>query len=167
MARIETKWFFEMGRHSENKEGEIIPVEISANYLEFKGQEYNCAFIRDLRKRKEIEKEIRVGETFIYDLYRIASAPNLSFEQRIQGFLSLGRKYFEFELAFLSSIDADRYKVIAVQKSNTVDVKFKSGDGFDLDITFCREAFVQGNWYVLNLLRTQNGLSILLMMLLV
>lgn len=127
-----------------NKEGEIIPVEVSANYLEFKGQEYNCAFVRDLRERKEIEKEIQVGETFIYDLYRIASAPNLSFEQRIQGFLSLGRKYFEFELAFLSSIDADRYKVMAVQKSNTVDVKFKSGDEFDLDITFCREAFRSG-----------------------
>ncbi|MCL2931853.1 MAG: PAS domain S-box protein [Trichodesmium sp. MAG_R03] len=124
-----------------NKEGEIIPVEISANYLKFHGKEYNCAFVRDIRERKQIEQEIRAGETFIRDLYRVGSAPNLNFDQRIQGFLSLGRKYFEFELGFLANINADRYKVIAVQKSKTVNVVIKSGDEFDLDKTFCSETF--------------------------
>ena len=127
-----------------NKEGEIIPVEISANYLKFHGKEYNCAFVRDIRECKQIEQEIRAGETFIRDLYRVASAPNLNFDQRIQGLLSLGRKYFEFELGFLANINADRYKVIAVQKSKTVNVLIKSGDEFDLDKTFCSETFRSG-----------------------
>lgn len=30
------------------KDGRIFPVEISVNYLEFKGQEYNCIFVREI-----------------------------------------------------------------------------------------------------------------------
>jgi PAS domain S-box-containing protein len=39
------------------KEGKIFPVEITVNYVEFKGNEYNCAFARDITERKEAEKE--------------------------------------------------------------------------------------------------------------
>ncbi|MGD1703588.1 response regulator [Dapis sp. BLCC M229] len=131
------------GAHK-NNEGEIIPVEISANYLEFNGKEYNCAFVRDIRERKEIEQEKRAGESAVHALYKVASAPNLNFDQRIQGLLSLGRKYFEFELGFLGSVHGDRYKVIAVQKSKRVDVVVKPGDEFDLDQTFCGETFRSG-----------------------
>ncbi len=127
-----------------NKEGEIIPVEISANYLEFKGKEYNCAYVRDIRKRKEIEQEKQAGESAIRALYKVASAPNLNFDQRIQGLLALGRKYFEFELGFLGSVHKDRYKVIAVQKSKAVDIVVKPGDELDLDKIFCGEAFRLG-----------------------
>ncbi len=127
-----------------NKEGEIIPVEISANYLEFNGKEYNCAFVRDIRKRKEIEQEKRAGESAIHALYKVASAPNLNFDQRIQGLLALGRKYFKFELGFLGSIHGDRYKIIAVQKSKQVEFLVKPGDELDLDKTFCGETFRSG-----------------------
>lgn len=39
------------------KDGRKFPVEISANYLEFEGKEYNCAFAHDITKRKKFEKE--------------------------------------------------------------------------------------------------------------
>lgn len=39
------------------KDGSLIPVEISANYINFKGHEYNCAFVRDISIRKQNEKE--------------------------------------------------------------------------------------------------------------
>jgi diguanylate cyclase (GGDEF)-like protein/PAS domain S-box-containing protein len=42
-----------------NKEGQVFPVEISANYLNFNGQEYNCAFVRDITERKKAEKALR------------------------------------------------------------------------------------------------------------
>ncbi|MEM1169503.1 MAG: response regulator [Cyanobacteria bacterium P01_H01_bin.35] len=141
---LKQKGFLRWEGAQKNKEGEIIPVEISANYLEFNGKEYNCAFVRDIRKQKEIEREKRAGESAIRTLYNVASAPNLNFDQRMQGMLALGRKYFEFQLGFLSSIDCDCYKVIAVQKSKTLDVKVKSGDEFDLDKTFCSETFRSG-----------------------
>ncbi len=37
------------------KDGRLIPVEISSNYLEFEGKEYTCAFARDLTRRKQAE----------------------------------------------------------------------------------------------------------------
>ncbi len=40
------------------KEGRIIPVEITATFIEFEGQEYNCAFIRDITERKIIEQTL-------------------------------------------------------------------------------------------------------------
>ncbi len=123
-----------------NKKGEIIPVEISANYLEFNGKEYNCAFVRDIRKQKEIEQEKRAGESAIRALYKVASAPNLNFDQRMQGLLALGRKYLKFELGFLGTVQGDRYKIIAMQKSKGVDIVVKPGDELDLDKTFCGEA---------------------------
>lgn len=41
-----------------NKDGNEFPVEISANFLEFEGQEYNFAFIRDITERKFVEEEL-------------------------------------------------------------------------------------------------------------
>lgn len=127
-----------------NKEGEIIPVEISANYLQFNGKDYNCAFVRDIRGRKEIEQEKQAGEYAIRALYKVASAPNLNFDQRMQGLLALGRKYFEFELGFLGSVDDDSYKIIAFQKSNHLKLSFQPGDQLDLDQAFCSKIFCSG-----------------------
>jgi len=41
------------------KEGEGIPVEITLNYLSFEQQEYNCAIVRDIRDRKQVEAELK------------------------------------------------------------------------------------------------------------
>lgn len=40
------------------KDGREIPVEIAANYLVFEGQEYNCAFVRDISERKALQAEL-------------------------------------------------------------------------------------------------------------
>ncbi|MEO7861259.1 MAG: PAS domain S-box protein [Nitrospirales bacterium] len=37
------------------KDGRIIPVDVVVNYLYFDGQEYSCAFVRDISARKESE----------------------------------------------------------------------------------------------------------------
>jgi PAS domain S-box-containing protein len=39
------------------KDGTVFPVEITLNYLEFEGKEYNCAFARDITERKKVEAE--------------------------------------------------------------------------------------------------------------
>jgi two-component system, cell cycle sensor histidine kinase and response regulator CckA len=40
-----------------SRDGRIFPVEVTANYLNFDGVEYNCAIIRDLSEREESEAE--------------------------------------------------------------------------------------------------------------
>jgi two-component system, cell cycle sensor histidine kinase and response regulator CckA len=44
------------------KSGEMMPVEIAANFLEFKGREYSVAFARDIRDRKQLEYRLRQEE---------------------------------------------------------------------------------------------------------
>jgi PAS domain S-box-containing protein len=41
------------------KDGHGVPVEVWANYVEFGGRVYNCAFARDITTRKQAEDEIR------------------------------------------------------------------------------------------------------------
>ncbi|MFH1753475.1 MAG: diguanylate cyclase [Candidatus Omnitrophota bacterium] len=44
------------------KDGTLLPVEITANYIEFKGKEYNCAFARDISERKRSEMALQDSE---------------------------------------------------------------------------------------------------------
>ncbi|HWS14849.1 MAG TPA: PAS domain S-box protein [Candidatus Methylomirabilis sp.] len=42
------------------KDGRLIPVEVTANYIEFDGKEYNCASAHDITARKRAEEESRL-----------------------------------------------------------------------------------------------------------
>ena len=44
------------------KDGRIVPVEVLANYIEFDGVEYSCAFARDITERRQMEGRIRQAE---------------------------------------------------------------------------------------------------------
>lgn len=44
------------------KEGKIYPVEISANYFRNGECEFNCAFVRDITPRKQVEHELQKSE---------------------------------------------------------------------------------------------------------
>jgi PAS domain S-box-containing protein len=41
----------------QTKDGEIYPVEVTVNYVNYEGQEYNCASARDISERKQAEEE--------------------------------------------------------------------------------------------------------------
>jgi len=44
------------------KSGEVYPIELSANYIEIGGKEYNCVFARDISERKRAEEALRESE---------------------------------------------------------------------------------------------------------
>ncbi len=44
-------------RHRQ-KDGNIIPVEVSATYMEYEGEGFNCSIVRDITERKQAEKEM-------------------------------------------------------------------------------------------------------------
>lgn len=55
--------------HHRTKEGHVFPVEISANYINFEGMEYSCAFVRDISKRLDAEREVRDSEKRFRDIF--------------------------------------------------------------------------------------------------
>lgn len=101
-----------------HKNGQTFPVEVTANYLEFNGSEYNCAVVRDIRDRKRVEQELRNGEAALRTLYEVASSPILSFDERLQGLLAMGRRHFQLDIGIISRVEASRIEVLACQVSN-------------------------------------------------
>jgi PAS domain S-box-containing protein len=47
------------------KNGEIFPVEICNNFVEFEGEEFNCTFVRDIRERKRMEDALRLSNLVV------------------------------------------------------------------------------------------------------
>ena len=49
------------------KDGVLVPVEITVNYLEFEGKEYNCTFVRDITDRKRAEEALQKAHDELED----------------------------------------------------------------------------------------------------
>lgn len=54
--QVRERGSFTLESHLRAKDGRIFPVEITVNYLEFEGREYNCAFVRDITERQRTEQ---------------------------------------------------------------------------------------------------------------
>jgi PAS domain S-box-containing protein len=57
------------------KDGSFVDVEVSARYLCYEGEEFNCAIVRDVTIRKRAEREIRANESRMTSLYNISQYP--------------------------------------------------------------------------------------------
>lgn len=78
---IRQKGSFTFESTSRTKDGRDISVEITANYLEFNGQEYNCAIVRDITARKQAEAALLGSEAKFRHLFE--SAPVGIFSLRL------------------------------------------------------------------------------------
>ncbi|MDD5628990.1 MAG: PAS domain S-box protein [Elusimicrobia bacterium] len=52
------------GRHR-RKDGRIFPVEITANYMEFGGREYDFAFVRDIGEQRQAQEKARESQEML------------------------------------------------------------------------------------------------------
>lgn len=51
------------------KEGKVFPVEITANFFEYNGNEYHCGFARDITERKRPEEALRTSQERFRQLF--------------------------------------------------------------------------------------------------
>ncbi len=56
---LKTRAFVSVETQHATKTGWLFPVEVTATYLEFDGQEYSFAFVRDITERKGAEEDAR------------------------------------------------------------------------------------------------------------
>ena len=50
---------FSLESHHRRKDGKVFPVEVTVNYMEYEGKEYNCVFVRDITERKKVEDQLK------------------------------------------------------------------------------------------------------------
>ncbi len=78
------------------KDGRLIPVEVSVNYLAYEGKEYHCAFARDITERRRVEGELRKSEAQLRAI--LDNSPGMVFLKDTEGrYLDVNR---QFERAF-------------------------------------------------------------------
>jgi PAS domain S-box-containing protein len=58
------------------RDDHLIPVTIMNNYIEFRGNEYNCAYIRDITKRKLMENALKKSQAILARAQIIAHVGN-------------------------------------------------------------------------------------------
>ena len=79
------------------KTGESFPVEVSVNYVEYQGAEYNFAFARDISERKRAEEELRTSNAELESRLAELKRMNQLFVGRELRMIELKEKIRELE----------------------------------------------------------------------
>ena len=93
----------------ETREGEIIPVEVRSHYVNYKGQEYEFAFVQDISERKQAEKELKEQKEVIEKLHDTAlKLRELNSEEEIcQLTVDTAETLLDFKICNLSLIEGE------------------------------------------------------------
>ncbi|TAN42538.1 MAG: PAS domain S-box protein [Nitrospirae bacterium] len=85
------------------KNGSFVPVEINANHISFGGQEYNCAFVRDVTDREKSEEMRLANLRYFENMDRVNRAiqETNDLERMMSDVLDLVLKNFDCDRAFL------------------------------------------------------------------
>jgi PAS domain S-box-containing protein len=119
--RIKEEGTFIFETQHKAKDGQIIPVEIMVNYIEFEGEGLKCCFVRDITERKQAEEALRLSN-FILErtsdaVYWINEATIIDANESACQMLGYSRE--EFKGMPLTNIDptATRADLIEVWKT--------------------------------------------------
>ena len=102
------------------KNGRLIPIEVSVNYLSHEGKEYHCAFVRDITERKQAGEELRKSHSFLRQVIDIN--PNFIFAKNRDGRFIMANKAVAD--AYGATVDDLIGKTDAHFNPNQEEVKF-------------------------------------------
>jgi len=106
-GEIKTRGSTTFEAQHKTRQGQVFPTEVTANYVEFDGQEYAFSFVRDITERKVAEE--RVQSLAYYDA--LTGLPNrILLRDRLSKALAAARRQ-KHKVALLF-LDLDRFKII-------------------------------------------------------
>ena len=133
-----------------SKTGRVLDAEVTVNYLDYEGKDYNCAIVRDIGERKRAEMSLRQSEEryrslvdnapigifvndagrFVYANREMQRILNASSAEQLIGTPVLERIAPEFH-----SVVKDRiHKLTKGQPVQLIDEKFVRLDGLRVDV---------------------------------
>jgi PAS domain S-box-containing protein len=136
--------------HHRTKAGEIFPVEITENFVEFEGREYNCAFVRDITERKRTEESLRESEDRLQSIIRaaptgigvVSNRVLIQVNERLcdmMGYsadelINQNARILYFTDENYEYVGREKYLQIRNQGTGTVETRWKRKDGEIIDI---------------------------------
>ncbi|HJT19276.1 MAG TPA: PAS domain S-box protein [Nitrospira sp.] len=102
---------------------------------------YYIAVVEDISERKRSEEALRDNEQAIRSLHESISTPGLTFDQRVQTVLELGRRRFRLPIGVLTSVHDDHLELTHVCAD---DEKLQAGMRLPLAQSFCGNALKAG-----------------------
>jgi len=66
------------------REGKVFPVEITANYIEFRGVQYSCVFATDITQRIQTQDKLRNALAEVQELKSQLQAENVYLQEEIK-----------------------------------------------------------------------------------
>ncbi|WP_202814974.1 GGDEF domain-containing protein [Aureimonas ureilytica] len=95
-----------------NKQGQAVPIEITAHYVRFGGREYNCAIVRDISERKMTQARMEALHEEIYRLSITDGLTGISNRRHFDGSLAkeIERLEASGEPLSLILLDVDHFK---------------------------------------------------------
>jgi diguanylate cyclase (GGDEF)-like protein/PAS domain S-box-containing protein len=100
------------------KNGSLIPIDISVNYVSFEGREYNWAFMHDMTASKQAEQELRESE----ERYRsiVETSTDWIWEMNVQGRMTFNNPAVENILG---------YRPEELEGKNSLDLLYEEDRG--------------------------------------
>jgi len=119
------------------KSGQLLPVEVSLNYFQYQGEEYQCAFVRDITERKFVQSELDRQRRFFRKV--IDMNPNFIFAKDREGrFVLVNQAVAD---AYGTKVQELIGKTDADFNPNAAEVEHFRQDDLEV-MDLCREKFV-------------------------
>lgn len=118
--------------------GEIFEAAINAAFIrnDSKLVAINCNLI-NISDRLKFERELQARDQVIRNLYDITADPKLSFSDRLAQILTLGRDYFDLDIAIVAKLVGDHYQVVAAETPDN-QYRFGAFQFCELDSNYAR-----------------------------
>ncbi|MXV63543.1 PAS domain-containing protein [Natronorubrum sp. JWXQ-INN-674] len=113
------------------------PLETWFEVHAYPSQTGLSVYFRDVSERKRVERELHENNRTLQRLYSITADRELTFEQKVQQLLELGRERLGLDVGFMADIDErdDRFEVVYVTGD---DDRLEPGSISSLSETYCR-----------------------------
>ncbi|MFW6229910.1 MAG: HD domain-containing phosphohydrolase, partial [Halanaerobium sp.] len=119
--RLKNEKNMEFESRHQTKEGKTFPVQITSHYVNLKGEEYEFAFVQDISKRKQRERNLRERKLWLDALFENSTAAIIMADAsfRIVDINNKFRELFKFKLNNIKGKDLD--EVLETGKTNSVN----------------------------------------------